>query len=51
MKSAIWATVIGAVLGSALPLWAADNVLSQAEATAGWRLLFDGKTLTGWRNS
>jgi hypothetical protein len=28
---------------------AAANVLSAAERSAGWRLLFDGKTTTGWR--
>jgi hypothetical protein len=26
------------------------NVLSAAEQADGWRLLFDGKTTTGWRN-
>ena len=25
------------------------NTLTPAERTAGWKLLFDGKTLTGWR--
>jgi alpha-3'-ketoglucosidase len=29
----------------------ADNVLSPAEKEAGWRLLFDGKTLDGWVTS
>lgn len=28
---------------------AAPNQLTDAERAAGWRLLFDGKTLTGWR--
>lgn len=29
--------------------FAADNVLTAAEKSAGWQLLFDGKTLDGWR--
>lgn len=32
----------------ALPLFA-DNSLSDAEKSAGWQLLFDGKSLAGWR--
>ena len=27
-----------------------QNLLTDAEKSAGWRLLFDGKTTTGWRN-
>jgi hypothetical protein len=32
--------------GVAAPL----NMLTDAEKTAGWKLLFDGKTTSGWRN-
>ena len=41
-----------ALLGLMLvaPLFAAEpNSLTAAEKSAGWKLLFDGKTLTGWR--
>ncbi len=34
----------------ALQLNAADNTLTDAEKKAGWKLLFDGKSLDGWHN-
>src|SRR5215203_7566811 len=33
----------------ALDAGAAPNQLTRAERSAGWRLLFDGKSLAGWR--
>lgn len=32
------------------PTPAAHNTLTEAEADAGWQLLFDGETLDGWRS-
>jgi len=40
------------ILLLALPAFADDakhNELTEAQKKAGWKLLFDGKTLTGWR--
>ena len=34
---------------AAVPSTAGPNALSAAERAAGWRLLFDGRTLAGWR--
>ena len=36
--------------GGAPSLRAADNELTAAEKKAGWKLLFDGKSLKGWRS-
>ena len=53
--------VVGMVLSAAPELWAAEplaqtpsvpaspNPLTVEEQTAGWRLLFDGRTTKGWR--
>ena len=38
------------LLTLALRVAAADNTLTAAETQAGWKLLFDGKTLNGWHN-
>lgn len=39
-----------ALLALALPIRADDaNLLTDAEKAAGWKLLFDGKTLAGWQ--
>jgi cytochrome c len=32
------------------PVVLTDNTLSEAEKAAGWQLLFDGKSMTGWHN-
>ena len=44
--SALFFAITLAFCGSA---HAADNALTPAEKAAGWELLFDGKTLKGWR--
>lgn len=45
--------ILGLCLVAAFQIQAADipqeNVLTTEEQTAGWQLLFDGKTLAGWR--
>src|SRR3954467_14405928 len=38
------------VAAIAAPVWAADNELTRQEKAAGWKLMFDGKTFTGWED-
>src|SRR5438094_9963146 len=40
---------IAAPQQAAAPAATAMNTLSASERSQGWRLLFDGKTTTGWR--
>lgn len=42
-----WLILLGLLL-CAVPSRAGDNVLTAEEAAAGWLLLFDGKTTSGW---
>lgn len=49
--------VVTALLGSSFAVRGAENsansaanVLTEAEKAAGWKLLFDGKTLNGWHS-
>jgi hypothetical protein len=43
----LFSVALFALTGSRLQ--ADDNVLTDAEKAAGWQLLFDGKSLAGWR--
>ncbi len=45
----ILAVLCAAILMAANVFCAANNSLTPAEKSAGWRLLFDGKTLDGWK--
>lgn len=42
-------TALLACASLAAGAFAAENSLSDAEKAAGWKLLFDGKSMTGWR--
>lgn len=46
MKGFILGLCVAALAG---PAMAADNVLTAAEKAAGWKLLFDGASMDGWR--
>jgi hypothetical protein len=41
--------IIAVLMLSATTVLAAENALTPAEKEQGWRLLFDGKSTTGWR--
>src|SRR5881397_3818338 len=41
--------LVALVIQGPLSAPAASNALTASERAAGWRLLFDGKTLKGWR--
>jgi Domain of Unknown Function (DUF1080) len=50
MAKRLFAILFGAIAlaSCCLPARAEDNTLTDAERQAGWRLLFDGKTTSGW---
>jgi hypothetical protein len=48
MKTPLALLALAFVAGSS-GAFAADNTLTAAEKSAGWQLLFDGQSLSGWR--
>jgi hypothetical protein len=50
MRLALTTCALLMLARAALAADAAPNTLTDAEKAAGWKLLFDGKTTTGWRN-
>lgn len=51
VATCILCVLAGAMFGSSPTAAAADNELTPAEKAAGWRLLFDGQTVNGWKTS
>lgn len=51
MKPLLTLVTLSLVLVGGRALAAADNTLTAAEKSAGWQLLFDGKSLNGWKAS
>jgi hypothetical protein len=49
MLTIITAGFAAPVVALALAFGTGDNELSKEESAAGWKLLFDGKTLDGWK--
>jgi hypothetical protein len=49
-RHALLALAVATLSLGLFPSRAADNELTEAEKAAGWKLLFDGKTLNGWSN-
>lgn len=46
----LWIVPLLAVCGAAAA-WAAENTLTAKEKGDGWKLLFDGQTLNGWKTT
>jgi hypothetical protein len=51
MKRAILLCTFCSILATGFAAAAADNTLTAAEQAAGWKLLFNGKSLEGWKAS
>lgn len=49
MKKLLFHAMLIAALAALSPSVYGDEILSPAEAKAGWKLLFDGESTTGWR--
>jgi len=49
MANGVVVVALAAVLQTMPPAAARPNELTAAERATGWRLLFDGRTLSGWR--
>ena len=49
MKSLALGLALAVIAGGAWAQGAPDNKLTPAEASGGWKLLFDGKSTAGWR--